>query len=139
MKKLLILTLGFLISTNCFAVDLEVTTKLFLKRLVERSFLYYGESTTKLATDVPEEVFMFRDASFVDLINFASAYDLFDKGFRYEKNPDIYEVIGKDGEIKGYTYSITIFKDEEISSIGFFELQKRYDGVLYMAREPAYY
>jgi putative heme iron utilization protein len=138
MKPILILICLFT-SLNIFAVDLEGTTLIFHERMLERAPTYFSDAQISLLEEVPEQIQQLAAANHFDLINFAISLDLFSKGFEYRLNDEVYEVVNAEGQPIAYTFSITIMKNGQISSIGMYEAQRRVDGVFYISREPVYY
>lgn len=88
---------------------------------------------------MPQEIEIFSAGSFIDLVNFAISLDLFSKGFDYTLNDEFYEVTNEEGVPVAYTFSVTITKNGEVSSIGMYELHRRVDGVFYQSRETVWY
>jgi hypothetical protein len=138
MKHITFLFLNFLFVFNLFA-SYESSLQLFHERMVERSPLYYEGATVLESSETPLEINQLAQDSYQDLIDFATAFDLFDVGFEYQLNEDVYEVVNELGEPIAYTFAIRIYKNNVLMSYGFYELMKRVDGVYYLSREPAWY
>jgi len=139
MKYLNIALFTLFITFNAFAIDHEETVQEFHESMVERSPHYYQNSTVHLTEEAPAEIQQLMAYYYVGLFNFALSLNLFEKGFEYQLNDVVHEVIDTEGLIIAYTFSIIIYKDNVISSIGMYEAHRRIDGVFYLSRNPAWY
>jgi hypothetical protein len=139
MKLILVTLLTLFISQSVFSKDIENITETFHSNLEERSPEYYNNPTIKLLEEIPAEIEVFTAGTLIDLVNFAISLDLFSKGFEYNLNDQIFEITNEEGQPIAYTFSITIKKDGKVSSVGMYELHRRFDGVFYQSREAAWY
>lgn len=106
-------------------------------RMIEREPHLYSASNFVAVEEVPEEIAALQLGSVLELVEFARDYDLFSKGFFYELNNNMYEVV-KENEVIGYTYSVNILKNDVLTHRRFYILNKRVDGVFYLGRIVTY-
>jgi len=89
-------------------------------------------------SETPAKLIKFEEHVLDRLLFFAQTYDLFNVGWSYAINTNVYRVTNANGKVIGYNFSIDLHKNNEYKSRRFYQASIRADGVYYVERIANY-